>query len=180
MKKALAVLSLFLLFSSWVRAQHKRDPLTESEVDQLRETAQEPDKRLTLMVKFARARMLAIDQLRSDPKLGQGRGGKIHDLLEDFMNLMDEIDDNVDNYSSKQSDIRKSLKELVEADTDFQLKLRTLKDAAKNDAKVSDEARDYEFVLDNTLEAVNQSVDNARKTLDEQNEEFAKSKKKKK
>jgi len=177
-KKVMAVLSLLVLFSSFVRAQHKRDPLTESEVDQLRETAQEPDKRLKLMVKFARARMLAIDQLRSDPKLAQGRGEKVHDLLEDFMNLMDEIDDNVDNYSSKQSDVRKSLKELVEADTDFQLKLRTLKDAAKNDAKVSDEAREYEFVLDNTLEAVNQSVDNARKTLDEQNEEFAKKKKK--
>ena len=178
MKKVMAVLSLLVLFSSFVCAQHKRDPLTESEVDQLRETAQEPDKRLKLMVKFARARMLAIDQLRSDPKLAQGRGEKIHDLLEDFMNLMDEIDDNVDNYSSKQSDIRKSLKELVEADTDFQLKLRTLKDAAKSDSKVVDEVKEYEFVLDNTLEAVNQSVDNARKTLDEQNEEFAKKKKK--
>jgi regulator of replication initiation timing len=177
-KKLLSVFCLFVLFPSLARAQHKRDPLTELEVDQLRETAQEPDKRLRLMVKFARARMLAIDQLRSDPKLAQGRGEKVHDLLEDFMNLVDEIDDNVDNYSSKQSDIRKSLKELVEADTDFQLKLRTLKDAAKNDPKIADETKDYEFVLDNTLEAVNQSVDNARKTLDEQNEEFAKKKKK--
>ena len=178
MKKLFSVVCLFALFASFARAQHKRDPLTEPEVDQLRETAQEPDKRLKLMVKFARARMLAIDQLRSDPKLAQGRGEKIHELLEDFMNLVDEIDDNVDNYSGKQSDIRKSLKELVEADTDFQLKLRTLKDAAKSDPKVADEVKDYEFVLDNTLEAVNQSVDNARKTLDEQNEEFAKKKKK--
>lgn len=179
MKKLFSVLCLVALFSSLARGQHKRDPLTEPEVDQLRETAQEPDKRLKLMVKFARARMLAIDQLRSDPKLAQGRGEKIHDLLEDFMNLVDEIDDNVDNYSGKQSDIRKSLKEVVEADTDFQLKLRTLKDAIKNDPKVGDEAKDYEFLLDNTLEAVNQSVDNARKTLDEQNEEFAKKNKKK-
>jgi archaellum component FlaC len=178
-KKLFSVLCLVALFSSFAQAQHKRDPLTEPEVDQLRETAQEPDKRLKLMVKFARARMLAIDQLRSDPKLAQGRGEKIHDLLEDFMNLVDEIDDNVDNYSGKQSDIRKSLKDVVEADTEFQLKLRTLKDAAKNDPKVADEAKDYDFVLDNTLEAVNQSVDNARKTLDEQNEEFAKKNKKK-
>ena len=179
MKKLFSFLCLVALFSSFGNAQQKRDPLTEPEVDQLRETAQEPDKRLKLMVKFARARMLAIDQLRSDPKLAQGRGEKIHDLLEDFMNLMDEIDDNVDNYSGKQSDIRKSLKDVVEADTEFQLKLRTLKDAAKNDPKAADEAKDYDFVLDNTLEAVNQSVDNARKTLDEQNEEFAKKNKKK-
>lgn len=178
MKTLFSILCLLALFSSFAPAQHKRDPLTEPEVDQLRETAQEPDKRLKLMVKFARARMLAIDQLRSDPKLAQGRGEKIHDLLEDFMNLVDEIDDNVDNYSGKQSDIRKSLKDVVEADTEFQLKLRTLKDAIK-DPKVADEAKDYDFVLDNTLEAVNQSVDNARKTLDEQNEEFAKKNKKK-
>ena len=46
-------------------------------------------------------------------------------------------------------------------------------------ALTADEAKDYDFVLDNTLEAVNQSVDNARKTLDEQNEEFAKKNKKK-
>src|SRR5205085_6392933 len=104
-KKLLSVFCLVVLFCSLARAQHKRDPLTEPEVDQLRETAQEPDKRLKLMVKFARARMLAIDQLRSDPKLAQGRGEKIHELLEDFMNLVDEIDDNVDNYSGKQSDI---------------------------------------------------------------------------
>lgn len=179
MKKLFSVLCLLALFASFAHAQQKRDPLTEPEVDQLRETAQEPDKRLRLMVKFARARMLAIDQLRSDPKLAQGRGEKIHDLLEDFMNLVDEIDDNVDNYSGKQSDIRKSLKDVVEADTEFQLKLRTLKDAAKNDPKIADEVKDYDFVLDNTLEAVNQSVDNARKTLDEQNEEFAKKNKKK-
>lgn len=178
MKRLFSVLCLFALFSSFAHAQSKRDPLTEPEADQLRETAQEPDKRLKLMVKFARARMLAIDQLRSDPKLAQGRGEKIHDLLEDFMNLVDEIDDNVDNYSGKESDIRKSLKDVVEADTEFQLKLRTLKESIK-DPKVADEAKDYDFVLDNTLEAVNQSVDNARKTLDEQNEEFAKKNKKK-
>src|SRR5262249_27022968 len=75
------------------RAQHRRDPLTETEVDQLRETAQEGDKRIKLMVKFAKSRMLAIDQLRSDPKLAENRGQHIHDLLEDFMNLVDEIDD---------------------------------------------------------------------------------------
>ena len=178
MRKLLSILCAFLFVVSLAYAQHKRDPLTEPEVDQLRETAQEPDKRLKLMVKFARSRMLAIDQLRSDPKLAQGRGERIHDLLEDFMNLMDEIDDNVDNYSGKQSDIRKSLKELVEADNEFQLKLRTLRDAAKNDTKIADEAKEYEFVLDNTLEAVNQSVDSARKTLDDQNEQFSKKKKK--
>src|SRR6266849_4844204 len=129
--KQLAFLLLVLSFTaSFVHAQRKRDPLTETEVDQLRETAQEGDKRIKLMVKFAKSRMLAIDQLRTDPKLAENRGQHIHDLLEDFMNLVDEIDDNVDNYSGKQQDIRKALKDLIEANTEFQTKLRTLRDAA--------------------------------------------------
>ncbi|HUR37616.1 MAG TPA: hypothetical protein VM009_07345, partial [Terriglobales bacterium] len=57
--------------ASTVEAQGRgrRDPLTETEVDQLREVTQEPIKRIKLIVKFARARMLAMEQLRSDPKL---------------------------------------------------------------------------------------------------------------
>ena len=67
----------------------RRDPLTPDETDQLREQAQEPVKRLRLYIKFAGARIMAIEQLRSDPKLAAGRGQKIHDLLEDFGNISD-------------------------------------------------------------------------------------------
>ena len=49
-------------------AAQKRDPLTEKEVDQMRESADWPDKRIELMVKFARERMTAIDQLQANRK----------------------------------------------------------------------------------------------------------------
>ncbi|HWC17694.1 MAG TPA: hypothetical protein VG498_11810, partial [Terriglobales bacterium] len=86
---------------------HDRDPLNDKEVDQLRETAIEPEKRLKLMVEFTKARMLAIDQLRSDPKMAKDRGKRIHDLLEDVTTLVDEIDDNVDDYNQREADLRK-------------------------------------------------------------------------
>ena len=55
---------LLCCFTQYGAAQ-KRDPLNEKEVDQMREAADWPDKRLELMVKFARDRMTAIDQLRA-------------------------------------------------------------------------------------------------------------------
>src|SRR5947209_18178955 len=94
--RAIVSFAITLLLSAQVWPQlHDRDPLTDKEVDQLRETAIEPEKRLKLMVEFTRARMLAIDQLRSDPKMGKDRGKRMHDLLEDIATLIDEIDDNV-------------------------------------------------------------------------------------
>ncbi len=87
----------------------KRDPLTDKEVDQMRESADWPDKRIELMVKFARARMTAIDQLQANPKGAKDRPMQVHDLLEDFSALLDEIEDNVDMYGSHKADMRKGL-----------------------------------------------------------------------
>ncbi len=147
----------------------RRDPLTADETDQLREQAQEPVKRLRLYIKFAGARMMAIEQLRSDPKFAADRGQKIHDLLEDFGNIVDELDDNMDNYSEHGADIRKPLKEMIEAEADWQLRLRTLKEASSKDPQAAKEARDYSFALDSALDSVNDSADSAHKTLEEQN-----------
>src|SRR5215469_3720419 len=103
---------LTLVIALPMRAQVRdRDPLTEKEADQLRETAIEPEKRLKLMVEFTKARMVAIEQLRSDSKMAKDRGRKIHDLLEDVATLVDELDDNVENYNERSADLRKLLEE---------------------------------------------------------------------
>src|SRR5215470_13175272 len=92
--------ALLLIFAAtFAAAGRRRDPLTNSEVDQLREAAQTPEQRIHLYVKFTRARMTAIEQLRGDPKLAEGRGQRIHDLLEDLATLLNEIGDNLDNYA---------------------------------------------------------------------------------
>ncbi len=154
---------------------HDRDPLTEAEVDQLRETAIEPEKRLKLMVEFTKARMASLEQIRTDPK-AKDRGKRMHDLLEDISTLVDEIDDNVDDYNERSADLRKPLKQIVEMDSDFQTKLHELKNA-ENDPKNIDEASDYKFALDDAIESVDQSATTNRKLLDEQNVKFAKKKK---
>ena len=68
---------------------------------------------------------------------------------------------------------------MIEADSDWQLRLRTLKEAPSSDAKAAKEAREYYFALDAAIDSVNASAENARKVLAEQNIAFAEKKKKK-
>ena len=172
----LAFLAVVVVMSAPLWAQiHDRDPLTDAEVDQLRETAIEPEKRLKLMVEFTKARLTSLEQVRTDPK-AKDRGKRMHDLLEDISTLVDEIDDNDDDYSERSADLRKPLKQVVEMDSDFQTKLHELKNA-ESDPKNIDEASDYKFALDDAIESVDQSATTNRKLLDEQNVKFAKKKK---
>lgn len=177
--RSLVYLGLTLLISAplWSQAR-ERDPLNEKEVDQLRETAMEPEKRLKLMVDFTRARMTSLEQMRTDPKAGKDRGQKIHDLLEDIADLVDEIDDNVDDYNQRSADLRKPLKEIIQMESDFQGKLRELGTAAQ-DLKSTTDSSDYTFALQDATDSLNKSAESSRKLLEEQNTKFANAKKKK-
>jgi hypothetical protein len=167
------------LFALALPALARRDPLTAAETDQLRETAADAPARLKLFIKFARARMGTLLQLRSDPRFAT-RGPQVHDLLEDVGVIVEEMDDNIDMYAGRQVDLRKPLKDVLEADTEFQLKLRGLKEAANHDAALAEETKQYTFVLDNALETVNSSLDNTRKLMQEQEVAFKNAKEKKK
>jgi len=153
-------------------AQRHHDPLTQPEIDQIRDASWEPQQRLTLYVQFARARLVKVELMRSDPKT-KDRGQQTHDLLDDFQLLYDELNDNVETYVDRKNDIRKPLKLIIEADTEFQAKLRALKDAA---GVKPEESRQYEFVLSNLLETVDTSAEDHKKLLADQ-EEAAKNKK---
>lgn len=162
-KKILALLLLLTLAAS----ARKRDPLTEAETDQLREAAQEPYKRLQLYIKFTDARLAAIDELRADPKQAQGRGRKVHDLLEDFTALMDEINDNLDTYEGRpltKADrklFHKGLKEVIEADEKFDAKLKALRAAGESDPTTRSESEDYRFVLQDAEDVLKTSLEMA-------------------
>jgi len=165
-------LALLLAAGSAVQAQRHREPLTQAEIDQIRDASWEPQKRLTLYIQFTRARLVKLEDMRSDPKT-KDRPRQTHDLLDDFQLLYDELNDNIDTYVDRKDDIRKPLKLIIGADTEFQAKLRALKDAADVPA---DEARQYEFVLNNILDTVDTSTEDHRKLLADQ-EDAAKHKK---
>lgn len=172
LRVSLSWCALFLVLSPGL-AEQKRDPLTSPEIDQLRDTAMDPDLRLKLYVTFARARLVALEQARSDPKTTD-RSLATHDGLQDFLDVYDELNDNIDTYVGRKSDLRKVLKLVIDGDTEFQAKLRALRDDAT--AK-KEEMEQYEFLLSNALETLDSSAQDHRQLLSEQ-EEAAKQKKK--
>jgi hypothetical protein len=160
------IAAMLLLSCGLVLAQRDRDPLTQAEIDQVRDASWEPKQRLALYVEFARTRLVKLEQMRNGPRL-KDRAQQTHDLLDDFQALYDELNDNIETYVDRNDDIRMPLKGIIAADTEFQAKLRALKDAANVPRA---EYSIYEFVLSNALDTVDTSAEDHRKLLDDQEE----------
>jgi hypothetical protein len=156
------------------RAQRRDDPLTQPEIDQLRDTAVDPEPRMKLYVQFARARLVSLEQMRADPKTTD-RAHQTHNMLADFVAVYNELNDNLDNFVERRSDLRKALKWVIEGDTEFQAKLRALKDDSRTTPK---EAEEYEFVLSDAIESVDNGAEDHRKLLAEEQEAWKHAKKK--
>ena len=171
-KSAWAVLvPLFLLSLSG--AQLREEPLNPKEIDELRDAAQQPAVRMKLYVDFARARLVALEQMRADPNV-KDRAQQTHDKLENFLAVYDELNDNIDTFVERKEDLRKPLKMVIEADTEFQAKLRALESSRESSPS---EVERYRFVLANVIDTVDAGVQDHRQLLSEQ-EEAAKHKKK--
>lgn len=162
-----------IVLSAVAPAQRHRDPFTPPEIDQIRDTSWEPQQRLALYVKFARGRLVSMEQLRNDPKI-KDRPQQTHDKLDEFLLIYDELNDNIDTYVDRRNDIRKPLKVVIDADTEFQAKLLALRDAAN---VPPEESKQYEFILTNALDTLDSSMEEHRKLLTDQ-EDAAKHKKK--
>jgi hypothetical protein len=156
-----------------------REPLNNKEIDELREAAQEPLKRLRLYVMFSGSRLIDIDNLQGKNSVPD-RGQQIHDLLQDFSTLIDEMDDNIDEYAKRGQDMRKALPEVIKAETDYQTRLRTLQQTAMNEPKAAEEYRAYNFALQDAMESVRGSLEDAQKTLSDQIDQFKELEEKKK
>ncbi|MDQ6666440.1 MAG: hypothetical protein M3Z23_18835 [Acidobacteriota bacterium] len=164
-------LVLFLLCAAPL-VQADRDFLTADETDQVRE-AQDPNDRLKLYIQFARQRLDQAQQLLVKDKAG--RSILVHDLLEDYNNIIDAIDTVSDDALKRKLPIQIGLAAVAESEKPMLAALRKIDDAHPKDI-----AR-YEFALKQAIGTTNDSIELAGADLGKRSTEvLAKEEKEKK
>jgi hypothetical protein len=115
---ALALLFLLAFSGSRLRlaaqGKDKESALSDAEVEKLRDTAYYPPERVLAFIDFLDQRTKGIDKLATG-KRQPGREEDIHDLMEQFTSIADDLDDNLDDYGKYHRDIRKVLPKVVAA-----------------------------------------------------------------
>ena len=113
MRTLAAILFCLLLAAPLAAQKEKRDPLTDAQADQIAEAGIDPVARVDLYVKFLNERSDTIKGLINRAK-SPARARRIDDELQDFSALTDELGDNLDVFSERKADIRKSLTPLAD------------------------------------------------------------------
>lgn len=115
MLRRICLALIVLVLCPLLHAQSSNEnALSNAEVEQLRDAAYVPRDRVLVFIKFLDERSNAIHDIFAKPRR-PGREQDTHDLLEQFTSIADELEDNLDDYSTHHSDIRKSLPKLLEA-----------------------------------------------------------------
>lgn len=157
----LPLLILGLLPSAFAQRHH--DPLNDKEIDELRDTRMEPEKRVKLFVQFTQARFQTIDTLRSNPQLSAKSIDELEQLLGDVATLVDELDDNLVEYDAHHEELRKGLHAVIDAEVEFQTKLKAIKDSPLG------RQRAVSFAVANASESIESSLTSAKAMLEDQN-----------
>ncbi len=123
----LLTISLVLGLSAPVAAmaQAKDDVLSQREIDALRDAAFEPTERLLTFQHILDDREKRIEELLAKRKGHTDFAGEMHDALEQFGQIADELNDNLDEYSRQHRDVRKALPKLIGATERWSTALRT-------------------------------------------------------
>ena len=109
---SIALFSSFAAATAMAQKEH-RQPLTEVQIDKIREAGIEPDARIKLYAQFVGEHVNTIKGLT--PRIRSGaRSKRMDDELQDLTALMDELGSNLDQYGERKADLRKSLKSLSE------------------------------------------------------------------
>jgi hypothetical protein len=167
-EKALGAVLLFaalpFLFAPFAHAQRSKDPLTPDQEEQVRAVADQPNERVKLFITFIEQRTNDIHHTVLRPAT-QHPGVDIHDSLGEFTSLVDELQDNLDAYDESHSDVRKSLKYLLERMPKWTATLQEPPGSPE-----------YDFARKTALDAVDTTTESATTLLKSQEEYFAKHK----
>ena len=149
-------------------AQSKKDPLTEQQIEEVREAGDKPLERVKLFVGYVDDRAKSIHTINADP-IAQNKGVRLHNLYEEFTRLCDDLQDNMDNFDEQHADLRKVLKEVVEKTKEW--------GGILNEPKPSSE---YDFSRKTAIDSNQSAHESAVQMLDAETKYFIEEKKKEK
>lgn len=142
-------------------AQQRVDALTDAEVEKLRDTNRMPQDRVMAFVEFLNRRSDTIHDLTVKPRR-PGREDDIHDAMEQFVSIADDLEDNLDEYSTRHHDVRKVLPKLLKELDKWATALRSPPDDDR-----------YAVSRKLALEAVRDIREDATRMVEEQKTWFA-------
>lgn len=112
------------------RAQAPEGTMTQAEIETLRDAAYMPADRIRAYMKILDDRQKELDRLMAG-RHGADFGSDVHDVIDQMGAIADELNDNLDSYSSKHRDVRKVLPKLVQATERWSTSLRAPADDAR-------------------------------------------------
>ena len=97
-----------------LRSGAQQSSLSDSEVEKLRDTAASAPDRIMAFVAFIDQRTVRLEKLSSSNRV-PGREEDTHELFQQIASILDDLDDNLDDYSKRHLDIRRVLPKLIAA-----------------------------------------------------------------
>jgi hypothetical protein len=164
--------ALFALAIPVLAQKEQRQPLTEAQVDQVREAGIFPDDRINLYAKFLNER---IDTIKGLTPRGHSsaRAKRIDNELQDLTALMDELGSNLDQYGERKADLRKSLKPLTDSTQRWLGVLNALPSEPGFDLSRKEAIDSGKDLADQTNELLKQQTDYFNAHKDEKGQERA-------
>ena len=129
--------AILLLLAAALPVSAQRDFLTTNEVEQIREV-QEPNLRLKLYILFARQRMDQFQQLLKKDK--KGRSLEARQLLEDYANIIDAMDNVTDDALKRHVSLKEGLDAASAAEKKFLSQLQKIEETPPSDLSLYDTA----------------------------------------
>ena len=157
----LGSLALVIGVSDTSAQKQHHDPLTEAQVEKIREAGIYPNDRIKLYTEFLGDHVNVVKSLTNRGK-SDARAKRIDQELQDVTTLMDELGSNLDEYSERHADIRPALKSLTDESQHWLQTLRALAGESQ-----------FDLSRKEAIEAGDDLADQAQRLLREQTDYFA-------